>query len=310
MKKIIMTLVLGLSGPMATPAALAENYSGPTTDLNRVFSSGKDMSSTQTPDKEIKPLIGPGLYVLGDQDSKIWGTHYLLVDSYVNDPTQFFALMISQDDIKKGSQGIVRVYQGRTIKNGASLMLSPVVVDIYGNLSLESETNNRAKVLEISRRTDADSFRYPFLVQGLNNALNGKLMFMRASNQLTPQIQSRPKTNVFEGTRQEHVVVNGKIVDIHPGDGSDRHFQMTDVNGDFGKLTQLQEGYFDTMGEFMVSQSKVSWLGFFMTSQSGGELFSILIPTAGPGEYRMVVYGNEERTLSDIFLPSQSWHKN
>ena len=91
------------------------------TDLSAVYGTG-EQSNGLAPQVKLKP----GVYALGDDDHKLNGTHYLIVDQYINNNDKGLALLINQDELREKSQARGRLYMIRPIQGGSTLMLSPM----------------------------------------------------------------------------------------------------------------------------------------------------------------------------------------
>lgn len=267
------------------------------TNLNRVFGAGTQTSVVASPQVMLKP----GVYAVGDEDHQMTGTHYLIVDEYVNDDSQSLALLVNQHQFNGGSRASGQFYLVKPIKRGQAVMLSPVFINSDGVLSIQSELNRDAQVLEISISPDGNKYRYPYVVQGHNGALDGKLMGMRAKSHQEPKFRAQPSSAIFTSeTDRGQIVVSGKTVSIHNGRNIDQRFEMLPLNGDLGRMAALVSTKFDTMMEESVSQSHIERLAFFMTAHDGDELFIIAQPAVGsPGTFIFDFYGPRGRKLLD-----------
>jgi hypothetical protein len=295
MKTLILTLVLALTSTTMTHSAHAAGAL-PQTDLDKVYGTGVNNNPTSARGFSLNA----GVYVIGGEKSKIRGTNYLVIDRYANDPSRFFALMVSQENESARGQ----FFMGKKIKNGAAIMLSPVFIDNNGNLAIESELNNRAAIIEISLRSDAGKVRYPYLLQGHNGALNGQLLGMRAASGETVRFTTRPSQTIFSGAdSNDNLVVSGNSVTMHNASSMQQSFEMVGVNGDGGKIAAMLSGEFDTMGEYMTSDSSISRLAFFMKTASGKEMFVVASPSYRVGEYGLKFYSPRSRSLVDFFFP-------
>lgn len=247
----------------------------------------------------------PGLYIVGDDDHKWHGQSYLLVDTYVNDPNKVLAVMLPKQVIdSSGGVGSGEIFLGRPIKNGTSVMLSPVTIDITGSLSVESEMETNARVIEVSRRSAPGNYRYPYLLQGHNGALGGQLLGMRASTTQQPRLAQWPSNNVFSGSGgMGHLVVDGTSVGVYSGHLAESHYQLLPLNGDFGKFAELVPTQLDTMSEAMISASQIAGLAIFISGCFDTERMLIASPQAQPGEFQMDMYSPDGRTFSDYLAP-------
>ena len=269
------------------------------TDLGKVYGTG-----TQSNSVGRALTLKSGVYVVGDEDSKLGGRYHLLIENYVNNSNQFFALLVDKG-LRQGS-GTGQFFIGKYIKGGTSVMLSPVFVDSDGNLSSQAELNTRASVIEISLRGDAGKVRYPYMLQGHHGALNGQLLGMRAANTQILKFAKHPQKSIFNGaSKYDSLVVTGSTVAMHNGYSSNNRFEMIPVNGDGGKIAALVNTEFDTMGEYMVSTSEVSKLAFFLQTGSGAEIFVVASPGYSPGHYNLNIYQPQSRTFMDVFFPGE-----
>lgn len=289
---LIATLMMGLAQAANKP--LVE------TDLNKVYGAGVSVS-TLAP----KVKLNPGVYVIGDEDSKLKGTHYLIVDEYSNDADKGLALMVEQSSIKNGHRSAGQFYMIKSIKGGTKLMLSPVFIDMRGNLSVQSELNSQAQVLVISIAPQAEKLRYPYQVVGQNGALGGELMGMRAKSDQNPTFRPWPQRSVFKSeTQRAKLVVSGTTVGIYSGNTLGNEFELVPLNGDFGKMAALTQTRLDTMAEDYVSDTAIKKLAFFM-NLNGEEVFLIAQPSAQPGQFVIDVYGQKGRTFLDYVAPGK-----
>lgn len=293
MKNLILTLIVALTGTVAHAAGAL-----PETDLGKVYGTGVNNNPTA---KGYGISLNAGVYVIGSEKAKVRGSHYLVIDKYVNDNSRFFALMVSQSGDRTS---VGQFYMGKKIKNGAAVMLSPVFIDNNGNLAIESELSQRAAIIEISLRADAGKVRYPYLLQGHNGALNGQLMGMRASSKETIRLATGPSQTIFRGSNSDdNLVVSGSSVTLHGESSMQQTFELVGVNGDGGKIAAMLSGEFNTMGEYMTSDSAISKVAFFMRTSSNKELFVIASPGYRVGEYRLKFYSPQSRDLVDFFFP-------
>lgn len=296
-QKLITTLAGVVLAQLLTLNANAKDI--PKTDLDRVYKAG---TQSVVPGPAIN--LNPGIYVVGDDDNTVWGTHYLIVDKYVNDDDKILAILIEQGHFDEGKHCIGRFYLGKKIKNGTSLMLSPIYIDINGNLAIQSEMSTTAQVLEVSVRNQAGDFRYPYLVQGHYGALGGHLLGMRAKSTQSPNFVPWPSNNIFSGASdRDNLIVTGSSVAIHNGRGLDRRFELLPLNGDLGKFAELVSTQLDTMGEDMVSETGVKKLAFFMKNTWNEEMFVVASPAGNIGQYEMNFYEQKHRGLMDFFFP-------
>lgn len=293
------TLISNLISLIAITTSAAELIP---TDVSRVYGAGQQIS-TFTPQIQLQP----GVYAIGDEDSKLTGTHYLILDSYINDEKKSLALMVNQADFNDGKRASGQFYMARPIKSGRAVMLSPVFIDSMGNLSVQSELNREAQVLEINLAPEGNKFRYPYIVQGHYGALDGKLMGMRAKSHQEPKFRASPSNSVFSSrTERGQVVVSGNTVGIHNGAQVDRRYEMVLLNGDLGRMAALVSTKFDTMAEESISDSEIQKLAFFMTDSEGSELFIIANKTAKPGQFVFDFYGPRGRSFLDYFAKGKT----
>ena len=249
--------------------------------------------------------LNPGVYVIGDDDSKMSGTHYLIVDEYSNDSDKGLALMLEQDSLKDGRRAAGQFYMVKSIKGGTKLMLSPVFIDMHGNLSVQSELNSNAQVLVISLAPNADKLRYPYQVVGQNGALGGEMKGMRAKSDQNPVFRPWPKQSVFKSESQRgKLVVSGTTVGIYNGSTLGNEFELVPLNGDFGKMAALTQTRLDTMAEDYVSDTAIKKLAFFMNLDHE-EVFLVAQPTALPGQFMFDVYSSQHRTFLDFVAPGK-----
>jgi hypothetical protein len=270
------------------------------TNLSQVFASG---SSAVTSADKAQNIMRPGLYVIGDEENKLTGFSYLVVDKYANNDEEFLAVMMSKKDQSMGDSGYGRFYIGKSIKGGASVMFSPLFIDVNGNIASQAEQRRDAEVLIVSLKSSVDKYRYPFMIQGLNGALDGQLLGMRYSSETNPEMKAWPSQNIFQGSSsRDNLVISGRTLSVHNGHGSEQTFEIQSVNGEQGKFAQLVSTKFDTMTEEMNSDTTVQKLVFFMKNSQGKEVMIMATPSSKVGEYRFDFYGPQRRTFTDYFL--------
>lgn len=295
---ILSSQLIGLTKANAGTTPLTQ------TDLTKVFNTGKT-NNVNAP----KINLHPGVYIIGDENHKLFGTHYLIIDKSANDDSKVLAIMMRKHDLNDETKGVGKFYIGKSIKGGTSMMLSPVFIDIYGNLAIESELNQKAPVIEISLRNNADDFRYPYILQGHNGALNSQLLGMRAVNDEKIALNPWPSNSIFTGeNHHENIVISGSTVSVHNSRTVQQRYELLPINGEMGKFSELVSTELDTMGETMVSDSEVKKLGFFFKrqsydeNQSGREIFIIATPAINVGEYTFEFFGPKCRTFTDYFF--------
>src|SRR3989338_4150125 len=248
MKTLITLISMATVAAVLTAAtAFAQNRPLVKTDIQRVYDSGQ----ISTPGGAAFTL-SPGIYVLGDEDNKVFGTHYLLVDEYVNDPGKVIAILVPQA-IEKGAESVSGyIYQGRPLGDGTSLMLAPVIIDEFGNVSVDSELSQNSPVIQLTLKNDAGRLRYPYMLEGHNGALDGQMLGMRASGSTKPQLNAWPHANILEGgTPRGGISVSGNIVTHNDGFRSQTRYQRVPLNGDMGKIAALVRARLNTMSESM-----------------------------------------------------------
>lgn len=296
--QISMSLFFLLVGPSR---GLAQNRPMVRTDLDKVFQSGQVNRSS--PRVELKP----GLYVVGDEKHEGSGTHYLLVDVDVNNPDRLIGLMIPEDSLSKGTTSVGKFFVGRSIKGGTSVMLAPLIIDMDGNILVDSEMTRNSPVLEISAIATEGSHRYPYMIEGHNGALNGKIMGMRAAPyNRQPTWKGWPSAGIFEAESSHgKMVVRGSSISIHDGSRLDHRYSLVPLNGDLGKIAGLKESSFDTMAEMDISASKFSKIAFFLNGLCEEEIFVIASPAVRPGDYNIEFYSPKHKSVFDIFRPGR-----
>ena len=131
-------------------------------------------------------------------------------------------------------------------------------------------------------------------------------MGMRAVSDERIKFTTWPSNNVFEGTcDSSKIVVSGSTVAIH----RDSHFQdrleLVPLNGNGGKFAAMVRTELNTMGEYMVSDSSVSRLAFFIKNDNGEENFIVASPSTEVGLYKFEYYGPQFRTFLDRWFPGK-----
>jgi hypothetical protein len=274
----------------------------PRTDVKKVLNAGKNTYASA-------PInLQAGLYIVGPENSnsdKAHGTQYLLLDTYANDPSQFIGVMIDQDSIHEGSPRTAFIFKSSTVRNGQTIMLYPLIIDMYGNLVVGAELDRNSPYLELSLQSTDSSHRYPYLIQGRNGLLNDHLLGMRKSSEQLPNWKSWPSSGIYESQRaNSQIVVNGKIMTIHDGGQVTQSYALTAVNGDEGgKIAGLGESNFDTMSEADITSSRFDKIAFFLQDFEQNNIFIVASPLNFPGRYNIKVYTPEETTFMDSFFP-------
>lgn len=285
-----------------TTSVLSHAREIPTTDVNKVFNSGNTIRTS------APVSLQPGLFVLGPVDgetSKLTGTHYLLIDRYTNSEDQFIGVMISADSLVAGNPSSAFIFRSSSVRKGQSIMLYPLTIDIYGNLSVEAELSRTSPYIEISRQDLNEDHRYPYLVQGKNGLLNDHLMGMRRAGNQWPHWNPWPSSGVYESQRgRSQLVVNGNTLAIHEPGMDTETFAINPINGDdSGKMAGLSESNYDTMSEMDITESKFQKVAFFLHDLEQQNIFIIATPKSFPGRYDLKVYAPEDKSFMDRFFP-------
>jgi hypothetical protein len=266
------------------------------TDLSQVYGAGQTVSALAP---QIK--LNPGVYAIGDDENKWKGTHYLVVDEYVNNDQQGLALLISQEDIKEKSQAVGRFYMIRPIRRGTLLMLSPIEI-VNGQLTINSELDvtGNSPVLTVSLDPQHKKMNYPYIIKGNNGALGGQILGMRAKSDQNPTFRPWPAHSVFNAeTGNGKILIEDKILSISSKNETDREFELVPINGALGKMAALVDTKLNTMEEDYISNASIKQLAFFM-NLDGCELFMIARPTVEPGQFMFNFYGERGRTFMDF----------
>lgn len=275
----------------------------PRTDLKAVLESGKRSYVSEPVQLEA------GLYVIGEessQASKVKGTHYLLVDNYINNTDQFIGIMIDEEALNEHkAPKTAFIFKTSNIRNGQTVILCPLIIDIYGNMAVECELNRNSPYLEISLQSNDENHRYPYLVQGKNGLLNDHVMGMRKSSKQLPTWKNWPDSGVYETAfANSQVVVSGQMLTIHSNGQIAESYSLTAINGDSGgKIAGLAESHLDTMSESDVTASKFDKVAFFLQDFDQTNVFFIATPLSFPGRYALKVYTPESQSFMDIFFP-------
>lgn len=270
------------------------------TDLSAVLGS-TGTTSAFAPQVELKP----GVYAIGDDNHKLTGTKYLIVDQYINNAKKGLALLIDQDDLRNKSQATGRLYMIRPIEEGTTLMLSPIEIGLSGQLEINSEinTSGESQVLTISQDPQAGKLNYPYIVKGHNGAIGGQILGMRAKSDQNPLFRPWPSHSVFNSeTDSGKIVVQNKVLSLYdPRRMESQEFKLVPINGSLGKMAALVSTKLNTQAEGYRSKTAVKELAFFMNLDDC-ELFMIAKPNnIRPGEYVFSFYGPRQRTFMDYF---------
>lgn len=274
----------------------------PTTNMEQVLNAGRVQRTS------AKLNIQSGLYVLGPVDkdkSQISGTHYLLLDRYNNSEDQFIGVMISADSFVAANPKSAFIFRSSFVRNNTSLMLYPITIDIYGNLSVESETTRTSPYIEISLQNLNESQRYPYIVQGKNGLLDGQLLGMRKAEIQSPRWNQWPSSGIYQtGNRNSKLVVNGDTLAIHENGTEPINYIISPINGDdSGKIAALSELNFDTMSESDIGDTQFKKIAFFLNDFEKNNVFLIATPKIFPGRYDLKIYAPQSLTFMDRFFP-------
>ncbi len=252
--------------------------------------------------------IVEGTYVVGPiSGSEIVIEHYLMVENDANDPDSFFALMIPRPLADKATVGTGRFYHGRRLIGSRSMMLSPLHVDLTGNLQITSENQRDAPVLEVTMRPGRS--KYPFIVKGRNGALGNQILGMRGHNFKRPTLKAKPQDGIFVSgsARSPEVIVNYPEISFYESTNRDNSFTIVDLNGEDGKFASLLRSQLDTIAEANVADEKISRIAMFV---NGGcfdsEVLIVLNPKNSlPGEFNVRLYRPSARSAWEIIFPGR-----
>jgi hypothetical protein len=290
---ITTAMVLTASKALAGAPIMSAN-------INKIKGAG----SFSAPTQQAQFKLSPGVYALGNHES-IEGKDLLIVEKYVNNDEQILAVLLHKEEIGKGERSSGQFFIGKPIKGGTSFMLSPMYINTDGNLVSEAEMSQHARAIEITTRTDKEErVRYPYLLQGMNGALNGEIKGMRRLDSSSTRLSALPRGNIFElHNDHQEILVSNNTVNINTIGQNQRQFVLNPVNGDGSLISFMSEGEYNTMGDFMTAESQVAKLAFFLDTSWDRDLFVVASPTMNPGEFSFVFYGKEHRSLWDILFP-------
>ena len=247
------------------------------TDLDRVRSAGQLEAPTPGPTLRIES----GVYAVRSSANE---SYRMIVEESVNDPSKFLALLVPE---ALGSRaGVYRgnIFLGRPLPALGGVMLSPLGIDLFGNLSVVSETQRNAPVVQISQRGG------DLLLQGHNGALGGGLFTMSARSSGRATVAASPRSGEFRTQSQSgNILVTGQVLSLLESGGRDRRFQIVPLNGDLGKFAALVDTQLDTMSESMISQTAIQRLVAFVSGVGSGEQLLLITPS-GSGEFQFATY--------------------
>jgi hypothetical protein len=271
------------------------------TDVNAVFNVGSGSATSE------KVALTPGLYLVDEFENQWDPKYYMLVNDYVNDTNKKLVILFPKNALYQGGTTRAKLFQARPIKNGTSIMLSPLAIDNEGNIRIVSEGREDAPVVEIAARNGG--FNYPFMLKPRNGALNGRLHGMRKVGGY-PQLLPRPTTGVFSSGNRDrtNATIDGDEISIFGGSLRDQTFSMFNLNGDLGNFSALTRSSLNTMREVSTANEKIELLAAFISGCWSQETFVTLRPQVGTyGDFEMEFFHLGNPTLLEkLFGPGPS----
>jgi hypothetical protein len=248
------------------------------TDLGRVRSSGQ----LEAPSAEASLRLSSGVYSVSANDGSRQNLTMIIEES-VNDPAKFLALLVPEGTGSRAGVQVGNIFLGRPAPALGGIMLSPLGIDLFGNLSVTSEAQRNAPVVQLTPRGN------DFLLQGHNGALGGRLFVMSSRNRGRANLSPTPRSGEFNTRSQQgSIVVTGTVLSLLDGN-RDRRFQIIPLNGDLGRFAALVDTQLDTMSESMLSQTSIQRLVAFVSGVWSGEQLFVITPSSS-GEFQFAVY--------------------
>jgi hypothetical protein len=234
-------------------------------------------------------------------------THYWLIDSYANDPSQIIAISFERGATSSSSVSSAQIFHGRRIKGQSSLMLSPLYLDNAGNLRILSESTRGqggqgVPVLEITAHPG--DTRRPYLIRGRNGALGGAHWALRPSSRSQPVLQAVPDNGRFVSADRKKVnavFVNNELSLSDQG-ATDGTYTLISLNGSGGKFMGLVKSRLDTMAEEEIALEQIQGLTVFITRCFDQDVLLHFRPTHEFGRYQMSFFRQAPRSFVEGFV--------
>jgi hypothetical protein len=234
--------------------------------------------------------LTPGLYDFGEVGNGS-ADQYMLIDQSVNDRDHYLAIVFPKSCITQEGQSFTgQLYYGQRLNTTQTVMLSPAEIDSYGNLSIRSQTQRYAPVLELFDR--GDGFKFPIAITGRNGAMGNGQFAARASKLKRPSLETQPSNGTFVsrvGDSASAIFYNG-VLRLNDGKGNgDSSYQTVPLNGSLGRFTALVPSKLDTMTGREASLENIEGLAVFISGSWDQDLMLVARPLAN-GEFRFRFY--------------------
>lgn len=282
------------------------------TDITGVLNARSEKDATG------QIFLPPGLYHLGPQgehDTDAW----LFVEQATNNDAKGLGILIpkaiKEDSSRKYHE--VYLYEIRPNRTGTAMLLSPVVIDEFGELSSLAKTDTDMPYLEI-KRIDADgkNRHFPYIISSWNEAMKDRYgstghLEMRPTKWKTQTLEKYPRTGIFNGVsdRNHTMLVNGDTVELKDQIGLSK-LRMVAMNssgmlpgfdGTFFNLADVENNSITGDG---VADTEVKMMAVYMKGCLGLGNFLVMQPVSGSaGKFTAHLYSPERRTLTDLLFP-------
>lgn len=286
--------------------AIAFNTAGAqhsASDSTRSFFNKNTNAIEQGPSAPLqmkRAVLEPGLYYVEDESRGRGWSHFMLLDSFVNDSTKLIGFILSRDALGSEEQTRMQIIQAIPLSHG-TVMLSPIVINDAGVPSVETELGTgQSKYMEVSldeTRPNGDHFN----IIGHNGAQGGRILSMKRVNKSRPTFSGWPSNGLFNSeTVSGNLLVRGNIVSVTAPHQSTKHFQISALNNENGRIAGLQSATMDERARRYIVDSVYTKFAFFLKDTQNNEVFVIANPTHKPADYIAHVYCPKKRSLFQI----------
>lgn len=255
---------------------------------------------TPLPSSVKQILLTPGLYFVGDESNRKNWSHFMLLDSYVNDPSQLIGFILSRESLGSGENTKMQIVHAIPLEHG-TVMLSPIVINSEGIISTDSKRDGRSGVMEITMdgtRPHGDHFH----LISHNGGSGGKSLSMKRVSANRPAFQNWPTTGLFNSqTATGSLVVNGTILTVSNGDQSmTSSFKIMPINSNDGRIAGLRSATMNAQSRRYMVDSKVRKLAFFLKDKNNDEVFVVASPTHRSDVFAADFYCPKKRSILQI----------
>ena len=259
------------------------------TDMDAVLGP---QGSAEAPMRKIK--LESGHYVIGSErlDSE---TRSLFVEHSVTGRDHYVALLV-ENSVFYRHGGVGNLYYGTLIKDD-TIMFSPMVkADKTGQMVSQAKGSASAPVLLVSLKPDAKDQRYPYMVQGINGAMHGRLLGMRGGS-THASLAVHPDGYEFHWddhdmrSERGEVWVQGRDM-IMSRPGSDNYsYHLSRFNGQNSALFTMTSSVLNTMAELDATKPEVQGIAAFIhVPDCKDEILVVAKPITGSSDLSVSVY--------------------